>query len=143
MFADIRTLVYLFVTWKLLLLCIAFASPGPGYDTSTHLLMLHSESANDTVLARFIEKLVSKLVRWDALYFVSVAQRGYLFEQEWAWGWGYTTFLKLVSQGWFRKFCQTQRLSTYQSYQMPRLHHSMRKHLLVFLFPTSPISCPL
>ena len=31
---------------------------------------------------------------------MSVAQRGRVFEQEWAWGWGYTRLLSLVSKGW-------------------------------------------
>ncbi|THV89777.1 mannosyltransferase, partial [Aureobasidium pullulans] len=100
MFADIRALACLFVFWKLLLLCIAYASPGPGYDTSTNLLLLRAQSAQseNTLLAHLAKRLVSKLVRWDALYFISVAQRGYLFEQEWAWGWGHTRLLGLVSK---------------------------------------------
>ncbi|THY73651.1 mannosyltransferase [Aureobasidium pullulans] len=100
MFADIRALACLFVFWKLLLLCIAYASPGPGYDTSTNLLLLRAQSAQseNTLLAHLAKNLVSKLVRWDALYFISVAQRGYLFEQEWAWGWGYTRLLSLISK---------------------------------------------
>ncbi|TIA14004.1 mannosyltransferase [Aureobasidium pullulans] len=100
MFADIRALACLFVFWKLLLLCIAYASPGPGYDTSTNLLLLRAQSAQseNTLLAHLAKNLVSKVVRWDALYFISVAQRGYLFEQEWAWGWGYTRLLSLVSK---------------------------------------------
>jgi phosphatidylinositol glycan class V len=102
MLADVRTLTCLFVLWKLLLLCIAYASPGPGYDTSTTLLFARAQPAlsENTLLEDFAKRLVSKLVRWDALYFVSVAQRGYVYEQEWAWGWGYTNFLGLVSKGW-------------------------------------------
>jgi phosphatidylinositol glycan class V len=101
--ADVRTLTCLFVLWKLLLLCIAYASPGPGYDTSTTLLFARAQPAlsENTLLEDFAKRLVSKLVRWDALYFVSVAQRGYVFEQEWAWGWGYTNFLGMASKGWF------------------------------------------
>lgn len=103
--ADVRTLSCLFVLWKLLLLCIAYASPGPGYDTSTTLLFARAQPAlsaqsENTLLEDFAKRLASKLVRWDALYFVSVAQRGYVFEQEWAWGWGYTNFLGLISKGW-------------------------------------------
>ncbi|KAI4723498.1 mannosyltransferase [Aureobasidium sp. EXF-10727] len=102
MLADLRTLACLFCAWKLLLLCIAYASPGPGYDTSTTLLLARAQPSvtENTLLEDFAKRLVSKLVRWDALYFVSVAQRGYLFEQEWAWGWGYTKFLSLISKGW-------------------------------------------
>ncbi|KEQ75587.1 mannosyltransferase [Aureobasidium namibiae CBS 147.97] len=98
--ADVRTLACLFVLWKLLLLCIAYASPGPGYDTSTTLLFARAQSAlsENTLLEDFAKRLASKLVRWDALYFVSVAHRGRLFEQEWAWGWGYTNLLGLISK---------------------------------------------
>lgn len=101
--ADVRTLACLFVAWKLLLLCVAYASPGPGYDTSTTLLFARAQPAlsENTLLEDFAKRLASKLVRWDALYFVSVAHRGRLFEQEWAWGWGYTNFLGLISRGWF------------------------------------------
>ncbi|KAI5251754.1 mannosyltransferase [Aureobasidium subglaciale] len=103
MLADIKVLAGLFVAWKLLLLCVAYISPGPGYDTSTTLLLLRAQSAQseNTLLEDLAKRLASKLVRWDALYFVSVAQRGYVFEQEWAWGWGYTKFVGLVSNGWF------------------------------------------
>ncbi|KAI5248274.1 mannosyltransferase [Aureobasidium subglaciale] len=103
MLADIKVLAGLFVAWKLLLLCVAYASPGPGYDTSTTLLLLRAQSAQSesTLLEDLAKRLASKLVRWDALYFVSVAQRGYVFEQEWAWGWGYTKFVGLVSKGRF------------------------------------------
>jgi len=101
MLADVRTLASFFVLWKLLLLCIAYASPGPGYDTSTTLLFARAQPAlsENTLLEDFAKRLASKLVRWDALYFVSVAQRGYVYEQEWAWGWGYTHFLGLVAKG--------------------------------------------
>ena len=97
--ADFLNLACVFVVWKLLLFGVACASPGPGYDTSTHIL-LHSTLHHDTFATRLLGNIVSKFVRWDALYFTSVAQRGYLFEQEWAWGWGYTRFLALVSKGW-------------------------------------------
>lgn len=112
MFVDIRSLACLFVVWKLLLLCIAYVSPGPGYDTSTQLLLVHSHShSGNTLLAGLVEHLIANLVRWDALYFVSVAERGYLFEQEWAWGWGYTRFLSLVAKGWSCKSFKMHRLN--------------------------------
>jgi phosphatidylinositol glycan class V len=98
-----------------LLLCIAYASPGPGYDTSTTLLFARAQPAlsENTLLEDFAKRLASKLVRWDALYFLSVAQRGYVFEQEWAWGWGYTNFLGGISKGWSNasEFTQVSRLN--------------------------------
>lgn len=96
--ANVRTLVAVFVVWKVLLLCIACASPGPGYDTSTELL-LPRPSRDDSLLVRTIAYVSSKLVRWDALYFIRVAQRGHLFEQEWAFGWGWMKSISLVAKG--------------------------------------------
>lgn len=77
-----RTLAVTFVAWKALLLAIAAGSHvGPLYDTSSSLLTLspdHDESP--------IRNLVTRLCSWDAIYFIKNAQRGYLFEQEWAFG---------------------------------------------------------
>lgn len=75
-------LCILFVLYKSLLLCIAFSCPG-AFDTSTSL----SGWPDGGVL--------SKLISWDALWFTNVAQRGYRWEQDWAWGWGYTRLLSL------------------------------------------------
>ncbi|KAG9243687.1 GPI mannosyltransferase 2 [Calycina marina] len=91
-----RSLLLAFVAWKALLLLVALCSPGPGYDTSTTLsLSSHSEEARR--LPAFLHHTVSKLTRWDAIYFVKSANRGYLFEQEWAFGWGFSKLIALVS----------------------------------------------
>lgn len=76
------TLTGAFVAWKTLLLLIAWSAPGDGYDTSTTLLSYGN-----------------KLVRWDAIYFVQMAQRGHKFEQEWAFGMGISTILSTISRG--------------------------------------------
>lgn len=58
---------------------VAVASPGPGYDTSTEILLRrHSDTAES-----WSEHLVSRLTRWDGLYFASAAERGPVFEQQW------------------------------------------------------------
>ncbi|KAF7134100.1 hypothetical protein CNMCM5793_005729 [Aspergillus hiratsukae] len=45
-----------------------------------------------------ILRLVStKLTRWDAIYFTEVASRGYIFEQEWAWGLGFTKLINFFA----------------------------------------------
>ncbi|KAG0648638.1 Glycosylphosphatidylinositol-anchor biosynthesis 18 [Hyphodiscus hymeniophilus] len=88
-----RTLLLTFLAWKSLLLIIAFASPGPGYDTSASLTEPAPDSAGE--LPVVLRYLVEKLTRWDAIYFTKVASRGYVFEQEWAWGWGWTRAIAL------------------------------------------------
>ncbi|PGH08492.1 hypothetical protein AJ79_05981 [Helicocarpus griseus UAMH5409] len=106
---PLSTLSVLFVLWKLLLLLVIVTSPGPGYDTSTTLLPLTTgKNATGTLLgdgangslkkwwsSPLMPESLLKLVRWDAIYFVNIARRGYLFEQEWAFGYGYT--LKFLS----------------------------------------------
>ncbi|PGH02062.1 proteasome activator subunit 4 [Blastomyces parvus] len=103
---PLRSLSVLFVLWKLLLLLAIVASPGPGYDSSTTLLPSDaSQNASDPFLQRvkagagsgWWPSSLLKFVRWDAIYFVSIAQRGYLFEQEWAFGYGYTRVLSVLS----------------------------------------------
>ncbi|OJD40661.1 glycosyltransferase family 76 protein [Diplodia corticola] len=89
-------LVLVCAAWKALLLLIAFASPGPGYDTSTTLLLGHDAAASSLGAASapwsatLGERLVSKLVRWDAIYFTAAAARGYQHEQEWAFSWAFS-----------------------------------------------------
>ncbi|EGY14243.1 GPI mannosyltransferase [Verticillium dahliae VdLs.17] len=70
-----------FLAWKGLLLAVALASglTGPSYDTSTTLALNRVESSTAF-------SLVTRLTRWDAIYFTSSAQHGYRFEQEWAFG---------------------------------------------------------
>lgn len=94
------SLLLCFLAWKILLLCIAIASPGPGYDTSTTLLQSEPNSTKAISISPFSLPLrLEKLVRWDAIYFTLTAQRGYTWEQEWAFGWGFTKLIALMSKG--------------------------------------------
>lgn len=70
--------------------------PGVGYDTSTSLI---SYAANPT--GDHSEPLSGplKFARWDAIYFLDIAEKGYIYEQEWAFGWGYTKLLSLFASG--------------------------------------------
>ncbi|KAL9601929.1 MAG: hypothetical protein Q9219_002153 [cf. Caloplaca sp. 3 TL-2023] len=90
------SLISLFLAWKIILLAIIFTSAYPGYDTSTTLLLQSrapdQESTN--TIQNFLHVSIAKLTRWDAIYFAQISQRGALFEQEWAFGWG---FVKLLS----------------------------------------------
>lgn len=71
------TLTLVFVAYKALLLVVAFGSlVGPTYDSSSSLLALDAGPRN----------LAARLASWDAIYFVKAAERGYVFEQEWAFG---------------------------------------------------------
>ncbi|KFY88662.1 hypothetical protein V500_06203 [Pseudogymnoascus sp. VKM F-4518 (FW-2643)] len=69
--------------------------PGPGYDTSASLLQLPADDGS-SVTALF-ELLAEKLTSWDAIYFTTVARRGYLYEQEWAFAWGWTHLISFFS----------------------------------------------
>ncbi|KAG8530933.1 uncharacterized protein KY384_004290 [Bacidia gigantensis] len=91
------TLTIYFALWKALLLTLVLLSPGPGYDVSTHLLPnFEPVDAASSVLRRAQHHLASRLIRWDAIYFSQIARRGYVFEQEWAFGWGHTRLLAFV-----------------------------------------------
>lgn len=83
--SDRRQLVVVFCAWKALLFLLTAFCPGPGYDTSGFILTDASTSryTNLKSTSRF-EHLILNLFRWDALYFVKAAERGLVFEQEWA-----------------------------------------------------------
>ncbi|KAK8214108.1 GPI mannosyltransferase 2 [Phyllosticta capitalensis] len=72
---PVRALLLLHVSWKILLLSIAFLSPGHGYDSSSALLVSQHHP------------LALRLTRWDAVYFASSAERQHLYEQDWAFSW--------------------------------------------------------
>jgi phosphatidylinositol glycan class V len=92
---SLLKLSVIFLIWKSLLFFLAITSPGRGYDTSTSLLL-----DGTTADASFNQKLIRQLTRWDSIYFVSIAQRGYLFEQEWAFGWGFSQLVSFVTRRW-------------------------------------------
>jgi GPI mannosyltransferase 2 len=86
-----------FVAWKSLLLLIAAGgSLGPPYDTSTTLIQ--SQPRPTTFWESPLE-LATRLTRWDAIYFVQSARRGYVYEQEWAFGRGLPTIIGWIVQG--------------------------------------------
>ncbi|KAF2203971.1 GPI mannosyltransferase 2 [Delitschia confertaspora ATCC 74209] len=112
---PLTSLTLIFLAWKCLLLLLTVAGPGPGYDTSSLILytsnlppkqrhpLFHSLGA--------IERLPLRLFRWDALYFVKAAQRGYVYEQEWAFSRTYSSFIGSLAP-WFAHRAGT----TLQSY---------------------------
>ncbi|KAK6502799.1 ER membrane glycoprotein subunit of the GPI transamidase complex-like protein [Arthrobotrys musiformis] len=83
-------IIYVIRTLSLLLLAFSatflFPSFSPlGYDTSsTHI----TGDTTDPLTTGFVERLVTALTRWDAIYFASIARHGHRWEQEWAFGVG-------------------------------------------------------
>ncbi|KAF4595777.1 glycosyltransferase family 76 protein [Ophiocordyceps camponoti-floridani] len=89
---PIKSLVVFFIVWKGFLLAVAAAaSLVPDYDTSTSLFFDGSYGVGARVPA-----LVKALTRWDALYFMQSMRRGYVFEQEWAFGAGLPVLARAV-----------------------------------------------
>ncbi|TVY85509.1 GPI mannosyltransferase [Lachnellula suecica] len=94
---PIRNLIAFFIVWKTLVLVIACCSPGLGYDTSTSLALATHGPREGRALPAALQYIIGKLTRWDAIYFIKSANRGYLFEQEWAFGWGFSQTIALCS----------------------------------------------
>lgn len=49
----------------------------------------------------FVSRILLRLVRWDSVYFVNIAHRGYLYEQEWAFGRGFMFLTGQLAKGAF------------------------------------------
>ncbi|KAK4943949.1 ER membrane glycoprotein subunit of the GPI transamidase complex-like protein [Elasticomyces elasticus] len=99
--SPVATLCSVFAVWKLLLIVIACASPGPGYDTSTQLFF-HTRSLpgaydDHRQLPLLAERLIGRLTRWDAIYFTAVAHRGHVYEQEYAFSYNLRAIAQVFS----------------------------------------------
>ncbi|KAJ5595307.1 uncharacterized protein N7459_001515 [Penicillium hispanicum] len=80
---PVGSLTVAFWLWKALLFVAVAACPGPGYDTSTSLISYaEAGAASDNQSGSLPWPL--KFARWDAIYFLRIAEQGYVFEQEWA-----------------------------------------------------------
>jgi phosphatidylinositol glycan class V len=109
---PIRTLIVCWAAWKALLLLVALSTPGRGYDSSTSLVLAHAHAhahahrplPQPGPLPAALHAIASKLTRWDAIYFTQAAARGYRFEQEWAFGWGFTRLIALLTASKCRAF---------------------------------------
>ncbi|KAK9850003.1 hypothetical protein MYU51_012769 [Penicillium brevicompactum] len=91
---PIRSLTVAFWLWKILLYIVVNLCPGPGYDTSTSLLS-YIDSTTASNSESFSGPL--KFARWDSIYFLDIAEKGYTFEQQWAFG--YPKILGLFVSG--------------------------------------------
>ena len=98
------SLLLIFSAWKTLLFLVAVLTPGLGYDTSTDLLFHHADArlaarlSADDWWSHGLGHILNRLVRWDAIYFASVAHRGYRHEQEWAFGWGFSSLISIITK---------------------------------------------
>lgn len=96
------SLTITFLLWKVLGLILALLSPGPGYDTSTDLLfsldITHNHHQRVNLFQSIAHSLSLKLVRWDAIYFVSAAKHGYIYEQQWAFSWALAWFIRSTTK---------------------------------------------
>ncbi|KAI0433776.1 GPI mannosyltransferase 2 [Xylaria sp. FL1042] len=91
---HLRSLSCIFIAWKAFLFIIALGSSvSPAYDTSSTLLSPDRATYDESVF-----DLATKLTRWDAIYFVQVSRRGYLFEQEWAFASGLPTVISFLAK---------------------------------------------
>lgn len=90
-------LTVIFLAWKILLYLVVANSPGPGYDTSTTLLFPSLVASDEQQTQCGLLGLFWRFIRWDSIYYVRIAERGYLYEQEWAFGFGYTRLLSYLS----------------------------------------------
>lgn len=99
-YTSLRDVAVLFWSWKLILLVVAVASPGPGYDTSTSILFdLYPPGSSASWQTFMVTRLIAKLTRWDAIYFATSSERGHLFEQEWAFSRALSQKTSLVARG--------------------------------------------
>lgn len=97
---PIRSLTFAFFLWKAILFLSVIACPGPGYDTSTTLLADQTTGGLDispSIIKPGSLSIPRRFVRWDSIYFTHAAEKGYVFEQEWAFGYGYTKVLRFLA----------------------------------------------
>ena len=66
-----------------------------GYDSSSSIILPHDVIVGDS----YIGRIISGLVRWDSVYFLSLADRRgeYIWEQEWAFGPGWPILIQFSS----------------------------------------------
>jgi phosphatidylinositol glycan class V len=92
---PLRSLSYIFLAWKTFLFAIALGSGvSPAYDTSSTLLSNDRATYHESPF-----DLATRLTRWDAIYFIQAARRGYLFEQEWAFASGLPVVISFLRKG--------------------------------------------
>lgn len=90
-------LLLVFVLWKALLISLAVLSPGLGYDTSAGIILGQTVHQNSQLQPQSLpDRIALTHLRWDAFYFAGAAQRGYVYEQEWAFSRTYSFLMAAV-----------------------------------------------
>lgn len=93
-----RTLLLTYLLARTAYFLIALLTPSPSYDSSTSLILPSRDGQGGGVWWRLLTALSERLTRWDAIYFVKIAERGYANEQEWAFGYGMTALMRVVGK---------------------------------------------
>ncbi|KAF2215446.1 glycosyltransferase family 76 protein [Cercospora zeae-maydis SCOH1-5] len=119
----ITRLMTKFCLWKLLLVLVAAASPGPGYDTSTQLLLLRRKTDS------WLEHCAVRLTRWDGLYFASASANGQIFEQQWA----FSPLLARVTSSFAGVFFATAQPPSIATHALAAIFISHLSHLIAVI----------
>ncbi|TPX55947.1 hypothetical protein PhCBS80983_g04916 [Powellomyces hirtus] len=89
------------ITVRVLLctLAVISSSLAGDYDVSTTVSLVASRSGSHAAEGKdeLATSLLTPFVRWDAVYFLSIAQRGYIYEQEFAFFPGLPTLMRAVA----------------------------------------------
>uniref|UniRef100_A0A060SZG5 GPI mannosyltransferase 2 n=1 Tax=Blastobotrys adeninivorans TaxID=409370 RepID=A0A060SZG5_BLAAD len=93
--SDLKQITKLFVGYKLVLGSLLFVVPTQ-FDTSTRLL-LPKVPFDAGIAWRLVAKLTERLVVWDSVFYVTIAQRGLVFEHEWAFGRGWPYLIEILT----------------------------------------------
>ncbi|KAK9364693.1 hypothetical protein V1509DRAFT_586809 [Lipomyces kononenkoae] len=86
---DIRYISSAFVVTKSILFTIT-QLVLEQYDTSSQLIFTSPH------VPQILNYTLSRLLVWDTVFFIKIAQRGYVFEQEWMAGWLWTGTIRVV-----------------------------------------------
>jgi phosphatidylinositol glycan class V len=109
-----------FIAWKAVLGLVVYSSPGIGYDTSSSLLEDSWTPLKLTETPPTLHYISTKLVRWDAIYFIQAAVRDYVFEQEWAFSYTFSKIVAIISEG-ASMLSSPRQLANSASHQISRL----------------------
>ncbi len=77
-------------SFSIALLLLVYFVPLVPYDVSTSLVLPAPSS--------WLDRLAERTLRWDAVFFAQQAERGYLYEHEWAFGWGWGSLMRCAGR---------------------------------------------